>query len=267
MDNDRERDHHTSLDFLSASIDTERAYAQALSYARSRCSHLINSWYCRITAIFILMNGAQRRMNRELIQNGGTKKRLKDLVNTRNLARIMTDPKNRNYHDQNTRKWMNGFRNPNRLERVVRRRLNRTKVIYGADRTMMNRHLNKAGAGFRVKQNMSGVGIGRTIYRTDGPPNPMNRSEAAFLGHEGAHGIQAKAHGGLGSFDQAYTQAMNNTGKDPQEKYLKNEYERAAYSFGPQTRLGSPGFSNSLARAAGESAPVLLNSANTGWWR
>ena len=60
---------------------------------------------------------------------------------------------------------------------------------------------------------MSGVGIGRTIYRTDGPPNPMNRSEAAFLGHEGVHGIQVKAHGDLGSFDQAYTKAMNNKGK------------------------------------------------------
>ena len=202
-----------------------------------------------------------------LIQNGGTKKRLKDLVNTRNLAPIMTDPRNRNYLDQNTRKWMDGFRNPNRLERVVRRRLNRTKVIYGADRTMMNRHLSGAGAGFRVKQTMSGVGIGRTIYRTDGPPNPMNRSEAALLGHEGVHGVQAKAHGGLGSFDQAYTQAMNNGGNNPQEKYLENEYERAAYSFGPQTRLDSPGFSNSLALAAGESSPVLLNPANTGWWQ
>ena len=213
-----------------------------------------------------LMNGAQRRMNRDLIQNGGTKKRLKDLVNTRNLARIMTDPKNRNYHDQNTRKWMNGFRNPNRLERVVRRRLNRTKVIYGADRTMMNRHLRNAGAGFRVKQNMSGVGIGRTIYRTDGPPNPMNRSEAAFLGHEGVHGVQAKAHGDLGSFDQAYTKAMNNKGKDPLEKYLKNEYERAAYSFGPNKQT-FPSFDNSLAGEANASGPVLLDPANQGWWR
>ena len=201
-----------------------------------------------------------------LLQNGGTKKRLKDLVNTRNLARIMTDPKNRNYHDQNTRKWMNGFRNPRRLERVVRRRLNRTKVIYGADPNTMNRHLRNAGAGFRVKQNASGVGIGRTIYRTGGPPNPMNRSEAAFLGHEGVHGVQAKAHGSLGSFDQAYTKAMNNKGKDPQEKYLQNEYERAAYSFG-HNKAGDDSFDNSLARAAGESSPVLLNPANTGWWQ
>ena len=161
---------------------------------------------------------------------------------------------------------MDGFRNPNRLERVVRRRLNRTKVIYGADPNTMNRHLNKAGAGFHVKQAMSGVGIGRTIYRTDGPPNPMNRSETAFLGHEGAHGIQAKAHGNLGSFDQAYTQAMNNTGKDPLEKYLKNEYERAAYSFGPNKQT-FPSFDNSSARAAGASGPVLLDPANQGWWR
>ena len=161
---------------------------------------------------------------------------------------------------------MDRFRNPNRLERVVRRRLNRTKVIYGADPNTMNRHLNKAGAGFRVQQGMSGVGIGRTIYRTDGPPNSMNRSEAAFLGHEGVHGIQAKAHGNLGSFDQAYTQALNNTGKDPQEQYLENEYERAAYSFGPN-EAGAPSFDTSLAREANASGPVLLDPANQGWWR
>ena len=161
---------------------------------------------------------------------------------------------------------MDGFRNPNRLERVVRRRLNRTKVIYGADRTMMNRHLSNAGAGFRVKQNAFGAGIGRTIYRTDGPPNSMNRSEAAFLGHEGVHGLQAKAHGALGSFDQAYTQAMNNTGKDPEEQYLENEYERAAYSFGPNERK-FPSFDNSFAGEANASGPVLLDPANQGWWR
>ena len=227
---------------------------------------------CRKYAITSSLHGGTTITNtydafgQVMLQNGGTKKRLKDLVNTRNLARIMTDPRNRNYLDQNTRKWMDGFRNPNRLERVVRRRLNRTKVIYGADRTMMNRHLSNAGAGFRVKQNMSGVGIGRTIYRTDGPPNPMNRSEAAFLGHEGAHGIQAKAHGDLGSFDQAYTKALNNTGKDPQEKYLKNEYERAAYSFGPN-EAGAPSFDTSLAGEANASGPVLLDPANQGWWR
>ena len=213
-----------------------------------------------------LMNSAQRRMNRELIQNGGTKKRLKDLVNTRNLARIMTDPRNRNYLDQNTRKWMDGFRNPNRLERVVRRRLNRTKVIYGADPNTMNRHLSSAGAGFRVQQGMSGVGIGRTIYRTGGQPNPMNRSEAALLGHEGVHGIQAKAHGGLGNFDQAYTQAMNNGRENPQEQYLENEYERAAYSFGPNERR-TDSFDSSLAGEANASGPVLLDPANQGWWR
>ena len=127
-------------------------------------------------------------------------------------------------------------------------------------------HLRRLRPGAEPARSMSGVGIGRTIYRTGGPPNSMNRSEAAFLGHEGVHGIQAKAHGGLGSFDQAYTQAMNNTGKDPPEQYLENEYERAAYSFG-HNKAGVPSFDNSLAREANASGPVLLDPVNQGWWR
>ena len=94
----------------------------------------------------------------------------------------------------------------------------------------------------------------------------MNRSEAALLGHEGVHGIQAKAHGGLGNFDQAYTQAMNNGGGNLQEQYLKNDYEQAAYSFGPNERR-TDSFDSSLAGEANASGPVLLDPANQGWWR
>ena len=69
-----------------------------------------------------------------------------------------------------------------------------------------------------------------------------------------------------GSFDQAYTQAMNNTGRNPREQYLENEYERAAYSFGPN-EAGKRSFDNSLAGEANASGPVLLDPANQGWWR
>ena len=68
--------------------------------------------------------------------------------------------------------------------------------------------------------------VGNTILVFD-----PDDATSDLLGHEGVHGVQSNAAGGAANFLNNYNKASEAAGNNP---YYGNEYEKAAYSFGPE---------------------------------
>ncbi len=151
----------------------------------------------------------------------GTESPLNQHVNTGALAGAMSN--NLGYLDSQTQAYYSGMPESVRKS-AIKEQLDNQTVITGVSRDEASR----ASLAMGMVLDPSGgdaFSVGTTIFVFDtGTP------DSETVGHEGVHGVQANAAGSTIEFLERYNDASRAAGSNP---YYGNEYEKAAYSFGP----------------------------------
>jgi len=144
--------------------------------------------------------------------------KLKDLINTKNLADIIM--KNRSSLDQNTNRFISklGLTNSGRAKKLDKL-LNNVTVYAGVDAALTDKIVTNLSGG--NQSFLDGLTIGNNIYMRDGI-GTVDENIAALLGHEAIHSIQTVAAG--------KTAFLNYSAVMPYTR--ENKFELSAYKFG-----------------------------------
>jgi hypothetical protein len=190
--------------------------------------------------------------------------KLKTLFNnkTNKLAEIIYD--NRNALDGDSKKYLDG--SANEAKQKIQSILDDITVYRDIDPTLMGNVFTNAG--LSPDRFLDGLTIGSNIYVKQGQiPSVFlfhHRIEAAFLGHEAIHAIQARAFettaGDRERKARFITFCANNA-----YKAETNRYEEVAYRFGGRAE---PDFylEQSGIRRPAPSIPILEDPATSVFW-
>jgi hypothetical protein len=180
---------------------------------------------------------------------------LKDLINTRNLAKAIKANPDKLYgtaddrppglfSSTKTRSFV-----VSKSEAEIQQLLDGMTVIMGVDKAVATREFNSfripGPDAFTDAQNVGNTILYYSTFSYD-QGGVFDLNIANILGHETIHGLQVAAYGGLKNFDPYFRAQLS-------MPYFLRPFERAAYNFGP-TNAGS-----------GVSAPVF-NTIGT-WFR
>ena len=178
----------------------------------------------------------------ESVLQGAAKRadRLQDLINTDNLAKILSS--NINSFDPATKAYYAAMPESVRTT-AIREQLNKTVVYSGIDASVEQQVFDNFGATTGVKD---GLTIGNSIYVLE-EITYMDEPTAEFLGHETIHIVTTSVVG-----------IVNFTVYNATAPYDEsNEYEKAGYSFGGYADSNFPNIDNSN----------QILDRNKDWWK
>jgi RHS repeat-associated protein len=181
---------------------------------------------------------AQGVMNLALRVAGARVERLSNLVNTDRLAEIYRAESQA--LDPTTRAMVDSTPTAD-----IAAHLADVKVMTNVNQGVLKWFTSKFG--LKLEPGTQALGVGNTIYDLSntttvlqgaGGTQDERRDAAILLGHEGVHVLQASAHGGIVAFNREYSDAGDDavSSSPPEDRYYGNDFEEAAYSFGPQNR-------------------------------
>jgi hypothetical protein len=148
------------------------------------------------------------------LQNLATNsKKLSDLVNIDNLAKIYSE--NIEMFDEYTADYYSKMSERDRVA-AIKAELSKVTVYTGIDEQAADNVLDNFGTDF-----LDGLCLGENIYIEDDIKN-ISTSTADLLGHEGVHVIQASVVGKVEFIEQSASMPYTS----------ENPYEVAAYNFG-----------------------------------
>jgi len=166
------------------------------------------------------------------------------LVNTDNLAAIISS--NTSALDPTTAAYVDGL-----TTTQLAAELSNVTVAVGVDKASVMSTVSNYGV--TLPSGTDAITVGNTIMVFDTMPTNSNgrvteQDDAALLGHESIHALQASARGSTEAFLSDYISGGS---------YSTNPLEQSAYNFGPKnTEAGNAG-----------STPILYQPENEGWYK